>query len=409
MTDTTFVAPLPERRAPWNAIAAGLIVSIGASAVVPTLFAGLPFVAGLLSYIAASLLGRRMIPVDKTLIVWWAAFAVFLGIALSWAVYSEDSLHRSLKLCLLFGAALPLAALLKQMPCENRRMIQQCLPFILIIQGVFTVIEIYLDFPVHRFLGTEDEIIPRYTLNKNIAVFMVLLVPALYEIFRSRRYWWLAIVAPLIALMLYETTSQASQLALVVMAAAFLFYRLAKRYAVAISGIACLLCLIAAPFAAPYAFDTLAKKAAEKDTVMQEASAALRLENYDFISRAIMEKPWTGYGVDSTRNIEFDSGQIYYKSNRIMHPHNAFLQIWIEFGVAGMLFFGTFLAFMFRKLAAMHERRREVSFVMLAALSVFFMVSWSMWASWLIGLAFSVYALTIVFDEKDSDSHAQTS
>ncbi len=120
--------------------------------------------------------------------------------------------------------------------------------------------------------------------------------------------------------------------------------------------------------------------------MLNRASASQRLEIWDFVSRKILESPWIGFGVDTTRSIEFQGRMVYYPNSFVLHPHNIALQIWIEFGALGISLAGCLLLFLYYHLRKLSFHEQLLPVVIFSGLMVVMLVSWSIWASWLIGL-----------------------
>jgi O-antigen ligase len=90
----------------------------------------------------------------------------------------------------------------------------------------------------------------------------------------------------------------------------------------------------------------------------------------------------------------FETAQIYYKSDKIMHPHNFVLQIWMEFGFLGVSFFSAFIFFILRRIYQSQSAHRNLLFAIFCMAVTFLFVSWSMWASWLLGMIFFMTGIT---------------
>ncbi len=194
------------------------------------------------------------------------------------------------------------------------------------------------------------------------------------------------------------------------------------------------LCLIVFFFFAPIVVEpfvepalTYAEKAQETD-VKIPTSFLHRLKIWDFTSHKIIEKPIQGYGFGSSRFL--GAGQRtsltvsllpYFKgvespdketlwvlgdlSLLPLHPHNAFLQIWLELGLVGMLIAAAFLFFLIEKGLSMPKRAQQMIFMgaLFPALVVVNM-SYGLWQSWwicsLFIIAGIVQMMSRVLDER---------
>ena len=119
-----------------------------------------------------------------------------------------------------------------------------------------------------------------------------------------------------------------------------------------------------------------------------------RLIIWQFALERFHEHPLLGWGLDSSRFLP--GGNITIPGVEgaefmPLHPHNGFLQIWIEMGVPGVLLLTACLVSHFRRLTAC---RTEGPFLFGAAVAASFaflaqgLLSYGAWQSWWIALAF---------------------
>lgn len=194
------------------------------------------------------------------------------------------------------------------------------------------------------------------------------------------------------------------------------------------------LCLIIFFFFAPIAVEPFvqpvlnyAEKAQEND-VKIPTSFLHRLKIWEFTSHKISEKPIQGHGFGSSRFL--GAGQRtslsvsrtpYYKGvespykNELwvlddlsllpLHPHNAFLQIWLELGLLGMLIASAFLYFLLEKGMGLMKRSQQMIFMgALFPSLVVVNMSYGLWQSWwicsLFIIAGIVQMMSRVLDER---------
>src|SRR5262249_1513342 len=98
----------------------------------------------------------------------------------------------------------------------------------------------------------------------------------------------------------------------------------------------------------------------------KQISLAHRRAIWAFAAARIAERPWLGWGLDSSRDIP--GGHAAYSPGTEMlplHPHDAAIQLWLELGVPGMLLGAAFVAALMRRLARLAaggpESRRTVA------------------------------------------------
>ena len=130
-------------------------------------------------------------------------------------------------------------------------------------------------------------------------------------------------------------------------------------------------------------------------------SAAHRLFIYQFSSRKIFEKPFLGWGMDSSRSIPggANMAEIHdcgHKEGRPtthkigeqipLHPHSAALQVWLELGAVGVVILvgllGALILRWQRGLAS--GPGRPLIAGLLTAIFLVYSISFGLWQSWLI-------------------------
>lgn len=126
--------------------------------------------------------------------------------------------------------------------------------------------------------------------------------------------------------------------------------------------------------------------------------APQRLEIWNFIAGHIFEHFLYGSGVEATRAIQsFDTNQIYYPSDTVLHPHNFALQIWIEFGLVGATLAVMFCAHMLHlirtKLSVDNARVALPVFVAWLSVNT---TGYGIWQSWWLGASFFTLALVVL-------------
>jgi O-antigen ligase len=268
----------------------------------------------------------------------------------------------------------------------------------LLVMGCALYIELKFNYPLYRWVRNIplDTFISQADVNKHVAALMLLAPFGMIFAMRARFMTLAGLLFILCALVLTVTESQSAQLSFVVMILAPFFLLLMPKATPFLTFFGLGFLLVFLPWISPVLFDACADLFADKATLMGQANMSMRLENWDFLSRRIMENPWTGFGIDSTRYMTFDTEQKYFHGNTIIHPHNIALQIWMEFGLIGITLAGGLLTFLYRRLTALTLPQQIMPYTSFCAIMVFLLVSWSVWSSWLDGLILWVAALLIL-------------
>lgn len=396
----------------WASFVAMMAVACGLAVVFPLSAAFSTGVMVLSVYSLLAISGQKIIWPDRTL---WICLGSFCALFLAMSVFSidpENSLCRGVKVSFLILFGIGLIALAKAVPADRFGVLKRFLPYLFLVSAGLVFIQQYFKFSLYdTLMPVEGESFNPSTLNKNVAIAIMLFPVVCAVLYRQRRFAVMGIAAIIIMLLVYKTESQAAQMAAGGMFLAFLLGSVKRFQRFIIIGTFSFLIILslALPFVSSVLMNGFAGKY-DGLNALKQASFSMRLENYDFLSKSILERPWTGYGMDSTREMTFDTKKLYYTSDTITHPHNAALQIWIEFGVFGVLAFGCFLAYLCASILRAPQEHRRLYYVLFCGSIVFLMVSWSIWASWLVGFLFMLCAVATMIraPRAEAGSLAQT-
>ncbi len=117
---------------------------------------------------------------------------------------------------------------------------------------------------------------------------------------------------------------------------------------------------------------------------------------WNFSKNKILENPFKGYGLTSSRFIGKNSYAFDYRNDPLLllplHPHNHVLQIWLELGLLGIIIFIIFLSRIWILISFLsNDKRIEFSLLSLSLFSAFIIGQssfglWQFW--WMSALAF---------------------
>jgi len=265
------------------------------------------------------------------------------------------------------------------------------------VAACFISAEILLDAPVYNLLRpdatTEGYTMSVFNRGALVVTFSSLLV--LYLERFSMKKWVYLLYVPIIV-MLFLVESQSAQIAALSGVLFFFLFPFAQRWAWGMLYILLAVGCLSAPFAIQKIYQQL-PDTVQDAPLLHEAYVGSRIEIWDFISRKALDKPIIGHGIEFTRDYEdFETKGRFLESNRILHPHNAVLQIWIELGLLGIMAFLVLAAlFSIRIYHIEDDRIRRAS---LSIASVFFLVttfSYGLWQGWWLGLMFVLAGIIV--------------
>jgi len=129
--------------------------------------------------------------------------------------------------------------------------------------------------------------------------------------------------------------------------------------------------------------------------LLNAASIPHRIEVWSFVSGNIMEKPFFGHGVEATRFFHSDEIMPLGKVHSVLHPHNAVLQIWAEFGLTGILLLIAFTVYLFRRLDDLPPLLQRYYTMLMIVLFALTSTGYGLWQAWQLGMIFTICALSV--------------
>ncbi len=136
---------------------------------------------------------------------------------------------------------------------------------------------------------------------------------------------------------------------------------------------------------------------------LREAYAGHRIEIWNFVTNYAMNGPFYGYGIEAARYVaQYDHDYIYHTKETVLHPHNFAVQIWIEFGVLGVIAFAGLFYFICDRLAQIPHIKRPYAVALFFAVLSVSAFGYGMWQSWWIGLMMILVSLSSIAVQEDA-------
>ena len=226
-------------------------------------------------------------------------------------------------------------------------------------------------------------------LKRRATVLTLLMVPVGHLLWtlddRKLRAAGLTALALIALIVLFFTGHQSSQVAIVAASGCFALALVSRRWALrAVAACWIAAVLLAVPLV------VAAHMANLQSAAWLPASAQHRVVIWNTTAREVLKAPLFGIGADATATLTFQkeakaeprAKDGAYEETTARHAHNAYLQVWYELGLVGvLLFLGAGLAAL-RQIGAMPEKIQPVllaEFVVFAALIAFSFSIWQVW------------------------------
>ena len=366
----------------------------------------LPAALGLVFFVSLRFQTGHWPPFNKTYLVLAITIPVLAAFSSLWALNAEFALERALKITFILAGGYALFAVLQNLKIKSPDILARVFPLSMLLALALCLFELMSGGVLYAlFRGVESGTDKLSLAIMNRAVVGLLILVALALVFLAQAPWTLrrktAVRMALLCLMglvLLMTDSQSSQLAALVMAAFWFAFPVGRRKAWI--GLSALLCagIVGAPWLAQFLYQNFA---AIVDGLpwLENGYASHRLEIWDFVARKALESPLYGFGIEATRHVShFDTPLLYTTLDHVLHPHNAVLQIWIEFGIIGALALCVFITVMLHNIAklAADKSLRDESRLCLTIFAGVLAVSctgYGLWQGWWLGLLTLLAAL----------------
>lgn len=328
-----------------------------------------------------------------------AIFPVLGMLSALWALEPGDALERGLKLCPLILPVPFILAVMRRQPASDKHI--WIVPALLFAGLGLIWIEQTFNFPIYRLIRDVPQVPHHSVMNRSMVMAILLLFAAL-PFLRALPFFagqhparLLAVLSLVVIPVMIGSKSQSAQMAFLLAGLMILLFPVQKIWAWRAAQTILLAGFLFAPFLAMWGYSQFADMAGA-NPAFTKAAVAQRLEIWNFVSHAIIDRPVLGYGTEAARNMIFDTKALYFKSNHVLHPHNFVLQIWLEFGVIGIAVLSamvtTFLEAMRRYLTPWQQKHAiAVLFAWMAVATT----GYGIWQSWWIGLTGMMIVLTV--------------
>ena len=251
----------------------------------------------------------------------------------------------------------------------------------MLIAAGFIVAELLLNLPLRHLYGGR---LATFVHNRPVVTLLLLLGPVLVLVgfHRRRMLCWLVLLATVVAIV--ESESEAAKLGLVAAAGTFAlsyapFIWVKRLLAVVLLGLI---------WMQPFFGSTVATIMPETVIEATEAgNSRARIQLWQAFSDVSRRYPIFGTGFASSPHMGSHPvapkiDRAYRRMLKVGHPHNAFLQVWVELGAIGALFLSGLVLWVMKCLSGAPADIRRVGLVTLMTTSAIALVSHGAWQGW---------------------------
>jgi len=327
---------------------------------------------------------------SAALVVLAAALLLWAALSILWAINPARSMQRfaSVAGATVFGAAL--AAFAEPLVGVARRRVEAALVAGLVLALAMIWLEGVTNFVLHQFV---NEAVTRVHVGKaalnpgSIVCVLFLWVAALFLLARPGARAWGPTVAlfALGAAALWSFGSQSPRVGFGVGVVAALLAWGAVRAGLSQRLIAATLAGAIALAAASAPFTARALKANLPTLPITDQSAVDRVHIWDFSANRLLERPAFGWGFLSSRYVPGAREPSATGGQSLpQHPHNAVLQLWLELGVPGLLWFVAAIGLVLWRIAraGLSPPRFAAAIGLVVSALAYLNLSFGVWQTW---------------------------
>jgi O-antigen ligase len=367
-------------------------------ALAPLGMAPLVIAAAVVATMTERIVNRRWPRLSGPALYLCVLFLAWCAISLAWDIDIRDGGRKLRDLILIFGSALLLLGIASETAPEQRKRLAYALVFGGVIGLVVLAIETVFGFPIYRaVMGNSSPKLNDLLESKRSVDAMPLIVwPAALALERLRRPWLGALLAVAFTVASFRLTASSSEVAMVVGVAllgfAALWTALARRLLIAGTLAAFILIIPAAIFF----YDEGGATAH-----VLKYSARQRVEIWHFAAEQALHRPLFGYGLDASRFMPNGGAVSLFQTPDKpiipLHPHDAFLQIWLELGIVGVALAAAILIAMLNATRSWPVSAARFALPAYAAAAIVAGLAFGIWQVWwLATLAFGLIACRFV-------------
>ncbi|MEJ8574520.1 O-antigen ligase family protein [Microbaculum marinum] len=325
---------------------------------------------------------------------YWAlsvlALILYAGASAFWAIEPEFAADQAIKMLITFVIVV---VLLRLMPPLDEDRLRYTAPFGIALAATILIVELGTSGVLRSYFYGAN---PAY-LNRSVVTVSLLMWPALAvttgRFATLQKVGVLALVVCAVAVSSSLASLFAIAAGLFVLALAYISNRLAAFGVVAVTAAA----FVAMPMTAKLISDLAIETGVD---TMVDMSTERRLEIWEAFSRAALEHPVFGWGLEASRYFGLrELPGVTWTIGPVHHPHNPILQIWVELGAIGVLLAAIAMIGIILGIGRMPAARRPYAYGAAAATLAISMVSHGAWQTWWISLLMLLVALFNIREE----------
>jgi exopolysaccharide production protein ExoQ len=346
---------------------------------------------------------RTPLALVLVLALFWSAASAL------WALQIRDALDTWTSITLLFAAIAVVIGTARKLTATDRQQVGKWAIWGLWAALALLVIELLFDMPIARTFrdypgGLPSS--PQTIFNASLGMIAITVWPALVWLWQQNRKVAAAITIAVAFAVIFLGEGDSAKLALVVTTVMFFLALIAGRRGTLVLAMLITAGVLIAPVLPLKVISPAQIEASFPD---MKHSALHRIKIWEFTATNIADKPFTGWGLDSSRNIPggnntIAGSKILAETYMPLHPHNGVLQVWLELGAPGAALMAALLLVCLNGMRHLETMRRAGATAGLLGAMTIVCLSFGIWQSWWIAALGLMALLTIVQTGEPEDT-----
>lgn len=343
--------------------------------------------------------------------------SIFCIVSSVWSIAPVDAFKDALKVSIILFSGIFLISFCNSIDIKRLVPHLWMLPFGLFIAASFCLFELHFNLPTYKAIRE----IP-YEQSQNISVmnrgivctvfafFISLPILKIYNLKPVLNFGVVAALSILLTCVLLASKSQSAQMAFAVGLLCIAVFPYRRKNAYHIVSIAIIAVMFLTPAIVNFLYSST-MSLSEDVFWLKNANAGHRIEIWDFIMRYALNSPLYGYGIEATRYVtDFEHEYIYHSSTTVLHPHNFSVQIWMEFGLLGVVASSILIFVMLGKIKTRSDQNRRFMLPLILAILSASATAYGIWQSWWLGELIYISSLcTIIFSYYRKNEETESS
>jgi exopolysaccharide production protein ExoQ len=368
--------------------------------VAPLGMAPLVIAAGVLAYAAERIQSGTWAGIPTGAALFFIIFIVWCALSLIWDINPGSGARKLVDIVLAAAALLALLGLAGRLSLEQSRRLSWALVGGMLAGLLLLAIETLFDFPLYRaVMGNSLKLADLVEAKRSTDALPLLVWPACLALARLGRPWLGALLAVVFAVACVKLTASSATLGMAVSLVAFAVCFASTIWVRRFLALATVLAFAVILPLSIFAYDHGGTTAH-----WIKHSGQHRVEIWHFAAVRTLERPLFGWGFNASRYVPNGDMVSHFlppgQSLIPLHPHDAFLQVWLELGVVGAIIVAGILLLSLKAVGQWPAAVARFTLPGYAAGLVIAGLAFGIWQSWWMAtLAFSAVAYRMIGPE----------